>query len=138
MLARLASWVFLMYSSWHNKKTRRHTAVRDDAFSGVSLAVAGDGGEADQVGLRFDEFSQIVGQQLPLLDGRLHGNLLLPPARLTHLKHKDKPTPERRWQIIQIINNKPDQILNPECWRKSVKQKLPGIRSQELKEANRS
>ena len=66
---------------------RRPTAVRDDAFGGVSLSVAGDGREADQVGLGFDEFSQVVGQQLPLLDVSLDGDLLLPPARLTHLKH---------------------------------------------------
>lgn len=69
------------------------TAVADDALSGVALPKTSDGGEADQVGFRFDEFSQVVGQQLPLLDGSFYGNLLLPPTRLTHLT-KDKEVQE--------------------------------------------
>lgn len=68
----------------------KHTAVADDAFSGVSLSKTSDGGESDQVGFWFDELRQVVGQQLPLLDGSFDGNLLLPPARLTHLTKTEK------------------------------------------------
>lgn len=79
------------------------TAVADDAFSGVALSKTSDGGEADQVGFWFDEFSQVVGQQLPLLDASFYRNLLLPPTRLTHLSKtkKFRNQPHSQARVLQ-------------------------------------
>ena len=74
------------------------TTVSDHPFCGVSFSEAGDGGETDKVGLRLDQLGQVVGDQLSLLDGSLHGDLLLPPSRLTGLveRHRDRQRQTQR------------------------------------------
>lgn len=67
-----------------------HTAVGDDSLGGIALAIAGDGGKADQVGLWLDQLCQVVGQKLPLVDRPIHWDLLLPPAGLAHLRQGDR------------------------------------------------
>lgn len=85
---------------------KKPTAVRDDAFWRVPLSVAGDGGQPDQVGLWFDQFSQVVGQQLALLDAALHRDLLLPPPSLTRLRQA-----EHRWfnRTLRNLQNQQNQ-----------------------------
>lgn len=61
------------------------TAVRDDPDGGVALSETRDGREAHLVGLRLHQLRQVVRHELSLVDGSVHGDLLLPPALQPHL-----------------------------------------------------
>lgn len=72
------------------RSQRALTAVPDDPDGGVTLTKTRNRSEAHLVGLGSDELGQVVAHQLPLVDGPVHGDLLLPPTLQPHLDRKSK------------------------------------------------
>lgn len=72
----------------HNRTSIFLTTVADDPFCGIALSEARYGCEAHLIGLGFDEFCEVVAEQLSFLDVVLYRDLLLPPSLMPHLRKK--------------------------------------------------